>query len=180
MISFITYWWHLAIRLPDESLSGAIITRAVLVFATERKNNVDPRLRALKKWITFSCFLLSNWCTFDVSNIYEWPTYRTRSTKVKRDQINDQHYSKVNRNQMQHNFAAGWPRSQNRKSQHYIVFAKVCQLKVNNNQVMCHLSIKIMDRFNQNPPSTFDKIREKLIQMKNALTVWPWEQRSRS
>ena len=31
-------------------------TRLVLVFATERKNNVDPRLQSQKKVITFSCF----------------------------------------------------------------------------------------------------------------------------
>ena len=46
-------------------------TRAVLVFATERKNNVDPRLRAQKKVNYVQLFLPSNWCTFDVSNIYE-------------------------------------------------------------------------------------------------------------
>ena len=34
-------------------------------------------------------------CTTDVSNIYEGPTYRTRSTKVKSDQVNYRHYSKV-------------------------------------------------------------------------------------
>ena len=46
-------------------------TRAVLVFATERKNNVDPRPRAQKKVNYFQLFLPSNWCTSDVSNIYE-------------------------------------------------------------------------------------------------------------
>ena len=51
------------------------------------------------------------------------------------------------------------------------LFAKVDQLKVNNNQVMCHLSMKLSDMFDQNPPCTLDKIREKPIQMKNALTV---------
>ena len=52
------------------------------------------------------------------------------------------------------------PRSQNRKFQHYTVFAKVGQLKCNNNQVMCHLSMKLSDTFGQNPPSTLDKVRE--------------------
>ena len=47
--------------------------------------------------------------------------------------------------------------------------AKVRQLKVNNNQVMCQLSMKLSDTFDQNPPCTFDKIREKPIPMKNAL-----------
>ena len=62
-------------------------------------------------------------------------------------------------------------RSQNRKFQHYTVFAKVGQLKVNNDQVMCHLSMKLSDTFDQNPPCTLDKIREKPIKMKNALTA---------
>ena len=39
----------------------------------------------------------SDWCRTDVSNIYEWPTYRTRSTKVKSDQDNYLHYSNVSR-----------------------------------------------------------------------------------
>ena len=45
------------------------ITRAVLVFATEHKNNVDPRLRSQKKVNYVN--LPSNWCTTNVSNIYE-------------------------------------------------------------------------------------------------------------
>ena len=51
--------------------SSKIPTTAVLVFATERKNNVDPRQRAQKKVNYFQLFLPSNWCTSDVSNIYE-------------------------------------------------------------------------------------------------------------
>ena len=43
---------------------------------------------------------------------------------------------------------------------------KVGQLKVNNNQVMCHLSMKLSDTLDQNPPCTLDKIREKAILMK--------------
>ena len=54
----------------------------------------------------------------------------------------------------------------NSKFQHYTVFAKVGQLKVNNNQVMCHVSMKLSDTFDQYPPCTFDKIREKPIFMK--------------
>ena len=42
-------------------------TRAVPVFATERKNNVDPRPRALKK----VNYVTSDVVTSDVSNIYE-------------------------------------------------------------------------------------------------------------
>ena len=33
---------------------------------------------------------------------------------------------------------------------------------------MCHLSMKLSDTFDQNPPSTFDKILEKPIPMKNS------------
>ena len=33
-------------------------------------------------------------------------------------------------------------------------YAKVGKLKVNNNQVMCHLSMKLSDTFDQNPPCT--------------------------
>ena len=36
---------------------------------------------------------------------------------------------------------------------------KVGELKVNNNQVMCHLSMKLSDMFDQNTPCTFEKIR---------------------
>ena len=36
---------------------------------------------------------------------------------------------------------------------------------------MCHLSMKLSDMFDQNPPCTFDKIRENPIPMKNALTA---------
>ena len=46
-----------------------MLTRVVLVFATERKNNVYPRLRSQKK-VNY-VHLPSNWCTTDVSNIYE-------------------------------------------------------------------------------------------------------------
>ena len=37
--------------------------------------------------------------------------------------------------------------------------------------------MKLSDMFDQNPSCTFDKIREKPILMKNALTAWPWEQK---
>ena len=37
---------------------------------------------------------------------------------------------------------------------------------------MCHLSMKLSGTFDQNPPYTFDKIREKVIPMKkNGLTL---------
>ena len=45
-----------------------MLTSSVLVFATERKNNVYPRLRFQK--VNY-VHLPSNWCTTDVSNIYE-------------------------------------------------------------------------------------------------------------
>ena len=45
-----------------------MVTRAVLVFATERKNNVDPRLRSQKKVNNVQLLLPSNWCTSDMSN----------------------------------------------------------------------------------------------------------------
>ena len=41
---------------------------------------------------------------------------------------------------------------------------------VNNNQVMCHLSMKLSDMCDQNPPYTFDKIREKPILMRKTLS----------
>ena len=37
---------------------------------------------------------------------------------------------------------------------------------------MCHQSMKLFDTFDQNPACTLDKIREKPIPMKNALTAW--------
>ena len=37
------------------------------------------------------------------------------------------------------------------KFQHYTVYAKVGQIKVNNNQVMCHLSVQLFATFDQNP-----------------------------
>ena len=57
------------------------------------------------------------------------------------------------------------------KVQHYTVFAKVGQLKVNNNSVMCHLSMKLCDKFDQNPHCTLNKIREIPIKIKNTLTA---------
>ena len=50
-----------------------------------------------------------------------------------------------------------------------LVFAKVGQLKVNNNQVMCHLSMKLSDTFDQNPPCTLDT-REGFLR-KNIVAV---------
>ena len=46
-------------------------TRTVLVFAAERKNNVNPRLQSQKKVNNIQPFLPSNWCTSDVSDIYQ-------------------------------------------------------------------------------------------------------------
>ena len=60
-----------------------------------------------------------------------------------------------------YNLGAKLPRWQNRKFQHYTVYAKVGQLRVNNNQVISHLSMKLSHRFDQNPPSTFDKNKGK-------------------
>ena len=39
-------------------------------------------------------------------------------------------------------------------------------MKVNNNKVMCHLSMKFSDTFDQNPPCTFDSIKENNIPIK--------------
>ena len=36
---------------------------------------------------------------------------------------------------------------------------------------MCHQPMKFSDMFDQNPPSTFDKISEKLIRMEKVLTL---------
>ena len=36
---------------------------------------------------------------------------------------------------------------------------------------MCHLSMKLSDTLDPNPPCTLDKIREKPILMENALTA---------
>ena len=48
-------------------------------------------------------------------------------------------------------------------------YANVSQLKVNNNRVMCQMSIKLPARFDQNLPHTKDKIVKKLITTKDAL-----------
>ena len=57
--------------VQTEKKMKSVETRAVLVFATERKNNVDPSLRSQEKVNNLQLFLPSNWCTSDVSNIYE-------------------------------------------------------------------------------------------------------------
>ena len=51
----------------------------------------------------------------------------------------------------------------------YTVYANVGQFKVNNNRVMCQMSLKLPAIFGQNPSHTFDKIVKKLITTKNAL-----------
>ena len=43
------------------------------------------------------------------------------------------------------------------------------KLKINNNRVMCQMSMKLPAMFDQNPPHNFDKIMKKLITTKNAL-----------
>ena len=55
-------------------------------------------------------------------------------------------------------------------------YANVGQLKVNNNRVMCQMSMKLPAMFDQNPPHTFDKIVKKLITTKKrsqSLTLTP-------
>ena len=42
------------------------------------------------------------------------------------------------------------------------IYATVGQLKVNNNRVMCQMSMKLPAMFDQNPPYAFDKIVKKL------------------
>ena len=43
----------------------------------------------------------------------------------------------------------------------YRVYANVGQLKVNNNRVMCQMSMKLPAMFDQNPPHTFSQNSEK-------------------
>ena len=59
------------------------LTRTVLVFATERKNNVDPRSQ--KKVNNIQLFFTKLTGVHLMCQIF---TYRTRSTKVKSDQVN--------------------------------------------------------------------------------------------
>ena len=61
--------------------------------------------------------------------------------------------------------------SPNRKFWPYTVYANVDQLKVNNNRVICQMSMKLPAMFDQNAPHNFDKIVKKLITTKNALTA---------
>ena len=49
---------------------------------------------------------------------------------------------------------------------------RVGQLKVNNNKVMCHLSMKLFDMFNQTTHHTLEKIMAKFIPIKNSLKVY--------
>ena len=49
------------------------------------------------------------------------------------------------------------------------VYANVGQLKVNNNRVLCQMSMKLPAMFDQNPPHTLDKIIVKLVPIKNDL-----------
>ena len=44
------------------------------------------------------------------------------------------------------------------KCQHYTVYAKVGQLKVNNKKIMYHLFIKLSDMFDQNPGVTLTQL----------------------
>ena len=55
-------------------------------------------------------------------------------------------------------------------------YANVGQLKVNNNKVMCQMSMKLLAMFDQNPPHTLDKTVKKLITIKKrsqSLTLTP-------
>ena len=87
------------------------------------------------------------------------------SIKVKSNQVNLNHCSKVSGRQEPSSTYNLEPSDLGHRigsfSTIQTVYAKVGQLKVNNNQVMCNLSIKVSDTFDQNPPCTFDKIREK-------------------
>ena len=51
----------------------------------------------------------------------------------------------------------------NWKFQLYTVYANVGQIKVNNNRVICQMSMKLPAMFDQNYPDTFDEIVKKLI-----------------
>ena len=49
----------------------------------------------------------------------------------------------------------------------FTVYANVGQTKVNNNRIMCQMSIKLPGMFDQNPSHTFDKMVKKLNTTKN-------------
>ena len=88
------------------------------------------------------------------------------------DQVNYNYCCKVSGMQKPNstcNFGVWRFRSPKRKFWPYTVYANVGQLKVNNNRVMCQMSMKIPAMFDQNPPHTFDKIVKKLLTTKNAL-----------
>ena len=56
------------------------------------------------------------------------------------------------------------------------VYANIGQLKVNNNRVMCQMSVKLPAMFDQTPPHTFGKIVNKPITSKKryqSLTLTP-------
>ena len=58
----------------------------------------------------------------------------------------------------------------------FTVYANVGQLKVNNNKVMCQMSMKLLAMFDQNPPHTLDKIVKKCKTTKKrsqSLTLTP-------
>ena len=85
------------------------------------------------------------------------------------DQVNYHYCCKVSaiKNQIQLVILEFW--SPNRKFWPYTVYTNVGQLKVNNNRIMCQMSVKLPAMFDQNPPHTFGKIVKKLITTKNAL-----------
>ena len=48
----------------------------------------------------------------------------------------------------------------------YTAYAEVGELRINNNKVMWHLSIKLFDMFGQTLSHTLNKIMAKLVSMK--------------
>ena len=85
------------------------------------------------------------------------------------DQVNYHYCCKVSGMQKPNSASNFGVWSSNRKFWAYTVYANVGQLKVNNNRVMCQMSMKLPAMFDQNPPHTFHKIVKKLITTKNAL-----------
>ena len=66
---------------------------------------------------------------------------------------------------------------QNRKFQHYTVYAKVGQLKVNNNQVMCHQSMKLSENHSDEKRSHSLTLKAKVKVIAKIKSQCPGEQK---
>ena len=118
-------------------------TRAVLVFAAEHKNNVKTRQRYHRKdELRSAVFCQVNGVHLICQIFMNDLITEQFQQQAKSDQVNYRHYSKSLAN----------------RNQHYTIYAKVGQLKVSNNRVMYHLSMKLSDTFDQNPIVPFTKL----------------------